>query len=393
MPKYPHTAERVKELTGSVYEKYRHLIKQQTSVAKLHIGDTALWPPYAMPLADYFTSAHRDMTKYCNTYGVDELRKTIAEKVSEDNGINSTRDHVLVTAGASNALSAAMMTLINPGDEVIVLTPCWPFFTGMVRATGGKVVEVPLYMDLYDQPEMDIFGKLKNATTSKTVAVYVNSPNNPSGKMLDAQQWQAVVDFVKQHQLWLISDEAYDGLAFDGRKTISPATLGIREQTISIFTFSKIFMFAGLRLGYAIAEPELIHALNKVMVHQLYSPSPVGQYMMVEPLRRRHEWMHGINAQYQKLRDAMVEALGMPVAKPEGTYFVFLDAAPYLQGRTFDQLVEQMIMGGVLVAPGGDFGKNFSSYIRLCFTGEPESIITSSAQVIRNVLLQNGQTS
>lgn len=389
MPKYPHTADRVQELTGSVYEKYRHLIKQQTSIAKLHIGDTALWPPYAMPLAEYFTSAHRDMTKYCNTYGVDDLRKTIAEKLSEDNGISATRDNVLVTAGASNALSAAMMTLVNPGEEVIVLTPCWPFFPGMVRASGGKVVEIPLYMDLYAEPETDIFGKLQKALTPKTIAVYVNSPNNPSGKMLDVRQWQAVVDFVKQQQLWLISDEAYDGLAFDGRKTISPATLGVREQTISIFTFSKIFMFAGLRLGYAIAEPEIIHALNKVMVHQLYSPSSVGQYMMVEPLRRRHEWMHTINAQYQQLRDVMVDALDLPVAKPEGTYFVFLDAAPYLKGRAFDQLVEEMIKQGVLVAPGGDFGKDFALYIRLCFTGEPESIIKSSAQIIRNVLLQN----
>lgn len=372
MPKFPGYATRVDHLPASVYERFQDQFKARgKTMHKLHIGDTHLRPVYPIPLAEEFMSSNPDFNRYCNTFGVDALRKALAAKLCEDNHLAVTRDNILVTAGATNALSASMMALVEPGDEVLVLTPCWPFFPGMVRMAGGRVVEAPLYMKLYETPEFDIAGYLSACVTPRTTALYLNSPNNPSGKVLSRDQLEQVAHVCRKHDLWLISDEAYDGLTFDGREHISIAALPyMPERTLSIFTFSKIYMFAGLRVGYVAAAPEVIHRLNKVMVHQLYSPATLSQQMMVGPVQNRKSWIPQVVSTYQTLRDVCLASLRIDCPIPEGTYFVFFSIEPYLKRRNYWDVVSSCLDAGVAVAPGEDFGRDFGQYVRICFTGE-----------------------
>jgi len=377
MPRFPHFAARTSRLTGSVYEIYRgRMAAQGDRLVALHIGDSYAPPPYPLPLDAAFTRANPSFNRYCDTFGVPALREALVAKLREDNALDVTRDNVLVTNGATNALSATMQTLVDPGDEVIILAPYWPFFRGMVRAAGGEIREVPVYTTNADAPAMR--ARLDAALTPRTVAVYLNTPNNPSGRVLSRAHVETVAAFARDNNLWLLSDEAYDGMAFDGREPLSPASLpGMLERSVSVFTFSKVYLFAGLRLGYAVASPDVIQAVNRAMVHQLYSPSSMAQQMMVEPVRTRRTWRSTFVDEYQRTRDAVAKVQRFDAPLPEGAYFFFFPVDAYLRGRSVSDVVNACLDAGVSVAPGADFGADYATWLRICFAGEsPERVLT-----------------
>jgi aspartate/methionine/tyrosine aminotransferase len=386
MPRFPRFAERSERITGSVYEKFRaRMAAAGDDLVGLHIGDAYAPPPYSLPLDASFARANAGFHRYCDTFGMPALRDALVAKVNEDNAIPASHDNVLVTAGATNALSATVATLIDEGDEVMMLSPYWPFFRGMVRAAGGHVVEVPFYTRLYHDP--DVHAMLDAHLTPKTAAVYLNSPNNPSGKVLTRAQLEAIGRFVRLHDLWLISDEAYDGMTFDGRPHVSPASLvGMFERTVSVFTFSKVFMFAGLRLGYAVGEASVIRAINKAMVHQLYSPSTLAQQMMVEPVSTRELWSGRFVAECEAIRNRVAGSLRVDAPTPEGAYYFFFPITGYLRGRSYTEVIEALLDAGVAVAPGEDFGTDFASWIRVCFAGEATPRVLLGVERLNRVL-------
>ncbi|MCB9067810.1 MAG: pyridoxal phosphate-dependent aminotransferase [Calditrichia bacterium] len=389
MPRFPKFSDRLLQLSGSVFEKFLPKMREKgADLVKLHIGDSYLPPPYELPVDPQFLAAHPHFNRYCNTMGVPELREALAEKVNTDNGLKATADDIMLTAGASNALTVSMMSIVNPGEEVLVLTPCWPFFPGMVKLAGGVVREVSLYSRLYAEPELSIEELLAAQLSDKTVAIYLNSPNNPSGKVLNRTQLASVAAFAKKHSLWLLSDEAYDGMTFDGNEHISVGSFpGMFEQTLSIFTFSKVFMFAGLRLGYIAAPHELLKQMNKALVHILYSPSTLAQQMMVEPVKQRKTWSSAFVEHCHELRDIISGGLEIPHIVPEGGYYLFFDMSPNLFGRDYWQLIDDCLEAGVSIAPGKDFGNDFHSYIRICFAGESPDRLKIAADRLNSVLL------
>ncbi|GAB4378550.1 MAG: pyridoxal phosphate-dependent aminotransferase [Calditrichia bacterium] len=388
MPKFPGFSDRVKQIPPSVFEKFRKTIKSKgENLIRLHIGDTYLPPPYALPIESEFLSAHPGFSRYCDTFGIESLRREIVKKLREDNHLTVEIENILITSGATNALSASVLALLNPEEEILVLTPCWPFFPGMVRLAGARVVEVPFYVQLFEQPDLNIFRYLEQYVTERTVALYLNTPNNPSGKVLTEAQLREIAELAQTHRLWIISDEAYDGLVFDDYRHISIATLpDMFAQTLSIFTFSKSLMFAGIRLGYLATEADTIQHVNKCMVHQLYSPPTITQQMMIEPLKQRHQFIPQIRKHYQSLRDLFLAHLAAQVNVPEGTYFLFFPVDQFLNGRHYWDLINDFLNAGVTVAPGEDFGKDFSHYVRLCFTGEPPQRLKTSIERINKVL-------
>lgn len=388
MPKFPKLAARVADIPGSVYERFGKRLKAQgKNLIKLHIGDTYQHPLYPLPIDASFKNSHPDFNRYVNTYGIHGLRIALAEKVSEDNGLTATRDNILITGGAVNALNIAMMSLIDPGDEVLVLTPCWPFFPGIVKLVGGRVTELPFYTDLYQPATGDVTANWDAYLTPRTAALYLNTPNNPSGKVLRREHLEQIARWVSRHNLWLISDEAYDGLTFDGHRHISIGSLsGMAERTVSVFTFSKIFMFAGLRVGYLVADQNFMPAFNKVLVHQIYGPTTHAQYMMIEPVRTRHQWMPEVQRTYQNLRDQGLRTARFTIQKPEGSYFFFFSVKEYLKGRDYWDVIGACMDAGVAVAPGRDFGKDFGDYVRICFTGEPPEKMTAALEKLNAIL-------
>lgn len=389
MPRPPRTATRVEPLGGSVFEKFRErLARLDAPPIKLHIGDTYRTPPYPLPLDPAFLERFPHTFQYCNTFGIKPLREVLQAKLETDNGLVGGIDDLMVTSGASNALAVATQALLDPGDEVLLPTPAWPFFAGMVRVAGATPVQVPFYTRLQADADLAVTPLLEASMTPRTVALYLNTPNNPSGKVLSRPQLEEVAEFCRRHDLWVLSDEAYDGLTFDGREHISIGSLpGMRERTLSIFTCSKAFMFAGIRLGWVAAPAEVIQVLNKTMVHQLYGPNTLGQEMMIEPIRTRAEWLPAVRDHYQELRDRFVAALDLDLPTPEGTYFLLFDTTPFLGPRDFETLVGECLDNGVTVAPGGDFGPGFERHLRLCFTSDEPERTVEGARRLRRILV------
>jgi N-succinyldiaminopimelate aminotransferase len=385
MPRHPDLAARSERITGSVYEKFRpRMAAQGDNLVALHIGDSYARPPYPLPVDDLFLRSHPGVNRYCDTFGVPALRDAIATRLRDVNRMPVARDNVLVTAGATNALSATVQTLVDPGDDVMILSPHWPFFRGMVRAAGGGVIDVPFYTEV-GADATEIENMLERAYTPSTVALYLNSPNNPSGRVLTREQMAAVAGFAKARGLWLISDEAYDGMTYDGREHVSPASFhDMLDRCVSVFTFSKVYMFAGLRLGYAAAAESVIRAINKSMVHQLYSPSTLAQEMMIEPVRTHDAWSGRFVAEYEATRNRVAGALRFDAPLPEGAYYFFFPIEKYLRGRTVADVVNECLEAGVSVAPGEDFGAAYANWLRICFAGEaPDRVMTGIERLNR----------
>ncbi len=388
MPRFPEFSQRVSRLPAPVFDKFRPKMKQMgDKIVHLHIGDSYLQPDYPLPIEPHFMKKHPDFNRYCNTMGLDIFREVLLGKLKEDNALVVDMENILVTCGATNALSASVAALLNPDEETLVLTPCWPFFPGMVKMADAKVIEIPFYTRLFAQSDLNIYQLLSQYLTPDTTTIYLNTANNPSGKVLNRKQLQQVADFAREHNLWIISDEAYDGLTFDGHPYTCIATLpGMFNQTVSIFTFSKSFMFAGVRLGYLVAREDIVQAINKTMVHQLYSPATISQYMMIEPIKQRHSWIPKLCRHYQDIRDRFISNLHISVPIPEATYFLFFPIKDYLNGRDYWEVIEELLNSGVSVAPGNDFGAGFEYYIRLCFTGEPPERLEVAVRRINEVL-------
>lgn len=372
MPKFPKFSRRTEYVTGSVFEKFRPKMQQMGSnLVRLHIGDSYLPPPYSLPMDQQFLDNREGFNRYCDTFGILPLREALSEKLENDNHLPAKPGQIMMSCGACNALNIGLQALVNPGEEVILLSPFWPFFKGMVKLAEGRAIEVPFYLRLYEQPELDIEDYLQRFTSSKTAALYLNTPNNPSGKVLNRAQLQQIADFAQKHRLWIISDEAYDGMTYEEHRHLSIGSLrGMFDQTLSIFTFSKVYMFSGLRLGYVAAPEAVLKNLNKIMVHQLYSPATISQQMMIEPVRNRRQWRDRFVNHARELRDMFIANLRISPRIPEGAYYLFFSIKDYLRGRDYWQVIDECLERGVSVAPGNDFGADYTDYIRLCFTGE-----------------------
>ena len=386
MPRAPHFAARLEALGGSVFERHLPRIRgAATRPVKLHIGDSADPPNHGLPLDDAFCEIHAHWYQYPATTGVRRMRYALAEFHDREHDLATETDQILVTAGATNALAATVQAVIDPGDEVLVPTPSWPFFRGMVTMAGGTVRELPFYT--LERP-IDALNALEDAIGPKTAALYLNTPNNPSGRVLDAATRRAVTDLAARHGLWLLSDEAYDGMAYDGRTTRPLALFASQPETvISTFTFSKIHRFAGLRLGWIRADAEVVRRIDRAMVHTVYSASSLAQEMMLEPVRTRRDWAPAVLADLQVRRDGFLAALDLDTQPCEGTYFAFLDAAPFLDaGRNLDDVIVESLEEHVLVAPGGDFGADYGTWIRACFAAEARPTVEDAARRLRRVL-------
>jgi len=387
VPRFPKIAERTNHITGSVFEKFRSKVEAHGSdLVNLHIGDAYAPPPYAIPIDPRFMKMYPRFNRYTDTFGVYELREALATKLQTENQLDARPTNIMMTAGACNALNVSVQTLVDPGEDVLLLSPYWPFFRGMVGLAGGRVIEVPFYTRLYEEPDLDIAAYLEGYLTAKTVALYANTPNNPSGKVLNKRQLRQIADFARQNRLWIISDEAYDGMTFDDHVHLSIGSLPeMFEQTLSIFTFSKVYMFSGLRLGYVVTTDALLKNLNKIMVHQLYSPATVAQQMMVEPVKTRSLWSTRFVEHFWEIRDMFVANLKISLQVPEGTYYLFFSIEEHLRGREYWQVIDECLQAGVTVAPGEDFGKDYAQWIRICFAGEPPDRVELAVQRLNRI--------
>jgi aspartate aminotransferase len=314
------------------------------------------------------------------TTGIPPLIELIAAKLRAQNGVPvDHNDEVMVTSGGIHGLYAVCQGLLEPGDEVLVPDPAWPPGPGNIMAARAVPVAYPLYASNGWRPDL---AEIAALVTPRTRAIYVNSPNNPTGGLLTRGDLEAIAAIARDRGLFVLSDEAYEEVVFDGHAQVSIASLpGMYERTIPLYTFSKTYAMTGLRLGYiAVKNAAVRDRIRKVLFFTVSNSSSLIQYggigalagaqdvvsVFREELRRRRDFF------YTGVREAAAGVLdGTP---PSGAFYAFLAIAPAWRSPLGTQsslswaMAEYLIKRGRIgCVPGADFGRQGEGYVRFCF--------------------------
>jgi aspartate aminotransferase len=340
-------------------------------------------------------------THYVQTAGIPRLLDLLAAKLRRVNGIPiGSPDEVMATTGGIHALYIICQALLEPGDEVIVPDPEWPPCMGNIKAARGVPVPCPLHENIGWRYEL---AELEQAITTRTRAIYINSPHNPTGGVLTRTDIEAIASLCRERNLWLISDEAYEDVLFDGAEHISAGSLpDMYERTISLFTFSKSYAMTGLRLGYlAVRDARLRDRMKKALFYTASNVSSVIQHGGIGALEGSQDSVAAFRDELEARRDLFYAGIreyasgvfsGEP---PRGAFYAFLRVNPAWRADAGGAhaslswaLAEFLIARGRIgCVPGVDFGANGEGYIRFCFardrgelTGALESMRTLFAR-------------
>ena len=325
-------------------------------------------------------------THYLQTAGVPRLRELIAAKLRDTNRIPIDDDEqVLVTNGGIHGLYIICRALVEPGDEVIVPDPEWPPAAGNILAARGVPVPVRLHEARGWRWDLD---ELQSAITPETRALYVNSPSNPTGGVLPRGDMDRLAAIARTHDLWVISDEAYEDTVFDGEHVSIASLPGMYERTIPLYTFSKSYAMTGLRLGYvAIKDAKIRERAKKILFYTASNIASVVQFGGIGALEGPQDCIEQFRTELRARRDLFYRGIGelsgdvLTGKPPAGAFYAFLkidrrwndDAAttPSLSWRMTEYLIKNGRIGCV---PGVDFGANGEGYVRFCFARDRQEL-------------------
>ncbi len=395
VPRFPSLSAPTRGLPGSILDGLkRRAAVFGGPVIPLHIGDTHLAPPERSRLGALGFSAggDPDLYRYSPPPGKQRLIEALVKKLHQQNRLAfAGPDHVQVTVGATHALACAIRALLDPGDQLILPSPCWAHIRGVALAAGVRPVEAPFSHVLLRRPGADAEQLLEEFVTPETGAIYISTPNNPDGKVLSRAELDAVARVARRHDLWVLSDEVYEEIRHDGRVHTSIASLpGMAERTVTVFSFSKSYGQAGLRVGYAVGPPAAMDALRKMSHHTVYCVPRAMQRAALLALQTGAEFLAETRALYQSVRDAVHARLGDLCLRPQGSTYLFLDLGRFRRDGEPDALgvLERIADAGVLLAPGAAFGHQYGDWARLCFTSVDRPALDEAIDRILAVLEQ-----
>jgi len=380
MPRFPDLSPSLAAVEGAVFTKLTRRPAAGAATYPLHIGDTWLDPPEGCRMEDLSAAEHPDLHRYAPPRGLPTLLEAVADRVAARTGVATEPAQVLITAGATGGLAAAVGATVAPGDEVLLLAPYWPLIPGIVRCYHGVPVPVPL-IGAADSADRAI-EIVARAATDRTVAVYLGSPNNPTGRMLPADWITSLAGWAASRGLWILADEVYEECVFSGRHVYARSLAP--ERTFSVHSFSKAFGMAGNRCGYVVGPPDRMTWLSKVSLHSFYSTPTASQVVALRALDGRADgWVADARARYREIGARVARRLGVP--EPEGSTFLFLDVGDRLDSRGLAGFLERCGERGLLLAPGPSFGP-YPTHVRLCYTSCPPDVVQRGVEILAGVL-------
>ncbi|GAA0182496.1 pyridoxal phosphate-dependent aminotransferase [Clostridium sediminicola] len=321
-------------------------------------------------------------TGYTAASGLPQLKKSICKKLLEDNGLSYENQNIIVSNGAKHSLFNVLQAICNPNDEVILAVPYWVSYTELIKMAEGK----PVFVETKEEEGFK-FSKaaLEAVLTENTKAIIVNSPNNPTGSIYSREDLQMIADFAVKNDLYIIADEIYEKLVYDGEH-ISIASLGeeVKERTIVINGMSKGYAMTGWRIGYTAASKDIIKIMSNVQSHSTSNPNTVAQYASIEALEGPQESIAKMKKAFDERREYIVKLIndieGISCRKPEGAFYVMMNINELLGktigGKVITNSMEfaEMLLEECKVAtiPGIGFGQE--GYIRLSYATSMENI-------------------
>ncbi|PAU67395.1 pyridoxal phosphate-dependent aminotransferase [Bifidobacterium criceti] len=370
----------IERLKPSGIRKYFDLANAMEGVISLGVGEPDFDTPWhiSAKAVESFAEGH---THYTANRGLIALRRQIANYYRNRYGIDyDPESEILVTVGGSEAVDLCCRTIIEPGDEVIVLDPNYVAYEPAILMAGGVPVRIPLTQahDFKLLPE-----DLEQAITERTKAVIVNFPSNPTGGVMTREDYARLVPILKASGIYVISDEIYSELVFDG-EFCSPAHFDeIRDQVLVINGFSKAFAMTGWRLGYLLANPELSAQLTKVHQFVIMSAPTSAQYAAIEALEHGMPDIAAMRGEYEARRNlicARLNRMGLTTNVPKGTFYVFANITS--SGLMSDEFCVRLLEEQkVAVVPGTAFGESGEGFVRISYATSMEQIKEACARI------------
>jgi aspartate aminotransferase len=373
--------------------KIRDLMQTVKDPFRLDQGDVSFDAPDSVKKAMAKAIAE-NKTHYLPTTGVPRLRELLTEKMRRANGIPiGSLEEVVPSNGGTHGIWAIMHALFEPGDEVIVSDPEWPATMAIALAAKATPVGVPLYEQLGWRWDLD---ELERAITPRTRAIYVNSPNNPTGGVMTRSDLERVAAIATERNLWVLSDEAYEHIIYAGEHVSIASLPGMYERTIPIYTFSKSYAMTGLRLGYfAIQDPTIRARALKVVAYTTSNVNSIAQFGGIGALEGPQDCVAQYRDELKARRDLFVAGLQeatdgvLSGAPPDGAFYAFVRidpgwaratgvSAPSLSWAMAEHLIKQARVGCV---PGVDFGASGEGYLRLAFGRERNELSGALASI------------
>ncbi len=320
---------------------------------------------------------------YTGTKGIPQLREAVAQDVKKYGRVNfDPHSEIIVTTGATESIYTTLMSIVDPGDEVIITDPTYLGYGETIELAQGRPRWIPVHVVNGYQPDDE---QLKEAVSQKTKAMIVLSPDNPTGRIINESFVKTLIDLAVDHDFWIISDDIYKHIIYEGEHQWISRFPEAKERTITVCSFSKEAGIPGLRLGYTLASKQVIDSIEKLQQYCTLAPESIAQFALVKFLNEdmKAHYIKESLTNYLSKRDLMDSAIQqyLPLAKtvkPAGAFYYFVDVRNYLTkaSQTEEEFAEQLLRTeNVAVIPGRFFGDNGIGHVRMTFVTEPEERI------------------
>lgn len=368
-------SNRVKEITSfivmDVLEKAHEMERNGINIIHLEVGEPDFDTPKCVNEAAC-RALGNGHTHYTHSMGMIELRQAVCKYYLKTYNVSVDPDQVVIGSGTSPVMFCLFSVLLDPGDQIIISDPHYACYPNFIKFVQGEPVTVPVYEEdaFQYRPEA-----IKEKITEKTRGIFINSPSNPTGNLLSEERMKAVASFAKPDSLYIISDEIYHGLVYEGKEH---SVLEFTDNAFVFNGFSKLYAMTGLRLGYLIAPKPFIRPIQKIQQNFFISPNSMVQIAGIAALEKADDDVRQMKKIYDERRRYMIRrlremGLGITV-EPTGAFYVFANAK-HISNDSYKLAFDILEKAHVGVTPGIDFGKNGEGYLRFSYANSMENIV------------------
>jgi aminotransferase len=366
----------VQELPPSGIRKFFDLVIGREDIISLGVGEPDFVTPWRIADAGVYAIEH-GRTSYTSNRGLVALRRSIADYLQSRFGVTyQPATDITITVGVSQGIDIALRTILDPGDEVIIIEPCYVSYRSMVLLAGGVVAALPTYLEDEFQPDLE---RLESLVTPRTKAMLICYPNNPTGATYSRRTLEGIAAIVERHDLLVLCDEVYAELTYDTEHISFPTLPGMYERTLLLSGFSKAWAMTGWRLGYIAGPSEIVEGAVKVHQYSMLCAPIMAQYAAIEALENGRRDVDEMVASYNERRHIIThgfQAIGLPILLPQGAFYAFPSIKKF--GMSSEKFCEELLSAtNVAVVPGNAFGPCGEGHIRCAFAASIDNIRTA----------------
>lgn len=373
-------AKKCKEMKPSGIRKFFDLAAQMEDVISLGVGEPDFQTPWNVRQAAV-TALEKGKTKYTANAGIVELREAVSRNIHKNTGVDyDSKSEIIVTVGGSEGIDISIRALINPGDEVLIVEPCFVCYAPIVSLCGG----VPVSVQTTEETEFRLTADmLREKITDKTKLLILPFPNNPTGAVMERKDLEAIAEVIRGTDILILSDEIYSSLTYGGKHCSIIQIDGMKERTIFVNGFSKAYAMTGWRLGYVAGPQPIIKQMLKIHQYGIMSSPTISQYAAIEALDNCDADIVKMRNEYDIRRRWLVNALndmGLHCFEPKGAFYVF----PSIKstGLSSEEFCERLLYEhNVAVVPGNAFGDCGEGYIRISYAYSLKHLMTAAERM------------